>query len=258
MIGPQLLKRAGIAFSVAAHAAVVAWVIFGSGVRLFDPAPAEAITVDLVSPDEAKAPPGNGDGTTPEESKKDDAESQSIVPGSSAQATPDLPAQQSPPTEQAKEPAEEPIKEQVTKQATVQSPPPPPAIPRAEPDITEKYGTMFSLSDSGYTPTTTAAQIPEDAVSKFRAHLRTCAKLPENVSSGDDVRVVLRIGLLPSGNLSAAPALIEASASAKGPLLMQAAIKALQACQPYNMLPADKYPEWRVLNLPFTPQDFSG
>lgn len=252
MTGPQFLKRAGVAFSVAAHAAVVAWVIFGSGVRLFDPAPAEAITVDLITPDQAKVPHGNGDGTSPEQQKQAET-SQSIVPGSE-QTTTDLPAQ----TEH-QEAVEQTPKAQAPEQTAAQQPPPPrPApIPRAEPDITEKYGTMFSMSDSGYTPETTAAKIPQDAVAKFRAHLRTCAKLPENVSPGDDVRVVLRIGLLKTGNLATPPALIEASASAKGPLLMQAAIQALKACQPYDMLPADKYQEWQVLDLPFTPQDFA-
>ena len=62
----------------------------------------------------------------------------------------------------------------------------------------------------------------------------------------------------PDGTLAAAPMLIEASASAKGPLLMQNAIAALKACQPYAMLPADKYREWKVLDLTFTPQDFTG
>jgi hypothetical protein len=52
--------------------------------------------------------------------------------------------------------------------------------------------------------------------------------------------------------------LIEASASAKGPALMQSAIGALAACQPYAMLPADRYGEWKVLDLSFTPQDFGG
>jgi hypothetical protein len=59
------------------------------------------------------------------------------------------------------------------------------------------------------------------------------------------------------GKLAAEPVLIEASASAKGPLLMQSAISALQACQPYAMLPVDRYGEWKVLDLSFTPQDFS-
>ena len=56
---------------------------------------------------------------------------------------------------------------------------------------------------------------------------------------------------------AAEPILIEATASAKGPLLMQSAISALQACQPYGMLPVDRYGEWKVLDLSFTPQDFS-
>ena len=251
---PQFLRRAGIVFSVAAHAAAVAWVVFGSGIKLFDPAPAEAITVDLVTPDQAKLPTDHGSGNAPEQAEqaKQDEPAQSIVPGL------DQPAA-TPEAEQQKEPVKDPAEEQATERAAAEPVQPPPSaapIPRAEPDITEKYGTMFNMSDSGYTPETTAAKIPQDVVSKFRAHLRTCAKLPESVSPADDVRVVLRVGLLKTGNLATPPALIEASASAKGPLLMQAAIRALQACQPYDMLPADKYQEWQVLDLPFTPQDF--
>ena len=62
--------------------------------------------------------------------------------------------------------------------------------------------------------------------------------------------------MTPDGKLAAEPILIEASASAKGPALMQSAIAALEACQPYAMLPADRYGEWKVLDLSFTPQDF--
>jgi hypothetical protein len=64
--------------------------------------------------------------------------------------------------------------------------------------------------------------------------------------------------MTPEGKLAASPILIEASASAKGPALMQGAVTALQACQPYAMLPVDRYGEWKVLDLSFTPQDFSG
>ena len=63
--------------------------------------------------------------------------------------------------------------------------------------------------------------------------------------------------MTPDGRLAAEPVLIEASASMKGPLLMQSAISALQACQPYAMLPPDRYGEWKVLDLSFTPQDFA-
>ncbi|MEH2542992.1 MULTISPECIES: hypothetical protein [unclassified Bradyrhizobium] len=38
---------------------------------------------------------------------------------------------------------------------------------------------------------------------------------------------------------------------------MQGAIRALSACQPYAMLPVERYGEWQVLDLSFTPQDFT-
>jgi hypothetical protein len=77
------------------------------------------------------------------------------------------------------------------------------------------------------------------------------------LSPSDDVKVIMRVFITPQGRLATEPMLIEATASAKGPLLMQSAIKALEACQPYAMLPADRYGEWKVLDLSFTPQDFA-
>jgi hypothetical protein len=40
--------------------------------------------------------------------------------------------------------------------------------------------------------------------------------------------------------------------------LMQSAIRALRKCQPYNMLPPDKYKDWKTLDLSFTPHDMAG
>jgi hypothetical protein len=51
---------------------------------------------------------------------------------------------------------------------------------------------------------------------------------------------------------------VEGTATLKGLDLRQSAVDALQACQPYTMLPADRYGEWKVLDLSFTPQDFAG
>jgi hypothetical protein len=64
--------------------------------------------------------------------------------------------------------------------------------------------------------------------------------------------------MTPDGMLARPPILVEAPPSAKGPPLVQAAMKALEACQPYKMLPADKYEEWKVMDVPFTPRDFGG
>jgi len=106
-------------------------------------------------------------------------------------------------------------------------------------------------------PATQAVDIANNLVAEFRQHLRSCSKLPASLTSADDVRVKLRVLMTPEGRLAAEPILIEASASMKGPLLMQSAIRALSACQPYAMLPTDRYGEWKVLDLSFTPLDFS-
>jgi hypothetical protein len=68
--------------------------------------------------------------------------------------------------------------------------------------------------------------------------------------------VKLRVLMTPQARLAGEPILIEGTASMKGVELKQSAVQALAACQPYDMLPADRYGEWKVLDLSFTPQDF--
>ncbi len=72
------------------------------------------------------------------------------------------------------------------------------------------------------------------------------------------MRVVVRVSLRRDGSLAADPLLIEASASREGPLLLQTAVSALKDCQPFGFLPADKYREWRLLDLSFSPRDMAG
>ena len=136
-------------------------------------------------------------------------------------------------------------------------------MPTVEPDVTVKYGVALGLPTAGdYNgidpPAFETAKISAADVAALRRHLKSCSTLPPSVAATDKVRIVLRVQLSRDGRLMTEPALIEASASAKGPLLMQKAMDALQACQPYAMLPPDKYNDWKVLDLPFTPPDFVG
>jgi hypothetical protein len=132
----------------------------------------------------------------------------------------------------------------------------------AQPDLSVKYGVVLGLPqdeprDGFDAAATEKADVGDDSISQFRRHVKTCATLPKSIAPSDKVAVKLRVLMTPDGRLAAEPVLIEASASMKGPLLMQSAISALQACQPYTMLPADRYREWKVLDLSFTPQDFT-
>jgi hypothetical protein len=147
--------------------------------------------------------------------------------------------------------------------------PPSPVYAPAEPDLSIKYHVMLGLppdlpgqpqarsGDAFDDVASKAADIASSLVTEFRRHLKTCSKLPGSIAPSDKVRIVLRVFMTTEGRLATEPVLVEASATAKGPLLMQGAISALQACQPYAMLPADRYGEWKVLDLSFTPQDFA-
>ena len=159
---------------------------------------------------------------------------------------------------------------QEARQANAQPQPPStsplPAYRPPEPDLSIKYHVLLGLppdlpqakSGDFDAPASKTADIASSLITEFRRHLRTCSRLPESIAASDKVKVTLRVLMTPEGRLAAEPILIEASASTKGPALMQGAITALQACQPYAMLPAERYGEWKVLDLSFTPQDFSG
>ena len=106
-----------------------------------------------------------------------------------------------------------------------------------------------------------AAQLLKFAIRRnaaFRARVSSCSSLPAGIAPDEKIRIVLRVAFKPDGTLAARPQLIEASASPKGPALMQNAITALQKCQPYTMLPAEKYKEWKTIDLSFTPLNFPG
>jgi outer membrane biosynthesis protein TonB len=143
-------------------------------------------------------------------------------------------------------------------QPAPQSPPPAAdqAPPQPDPDITVKYGVILGLPGFGGAPASEQADVAKADIAAFHRHLKTCLKLPADVARNDDAMVKLRAMLSPDGRLVAEPTVIEVRRPAKAALLLQAARHALEACQPYSMLPADKYNEWKVLDLPFTPQDF--
>ena len=88
--------------------------------------------------------------------------------------------------------------------------------------------------------------------------MRKCWKLPAGLSPRATTRVVLRIYLRRDARLASDPVLIEASASRDGPVLLQTAMRAIKDCQPFGFLSPDKYGEWKILDLSFTPRDMAG
>jgi len=252
MLQPRLFRPSGMAFSIATHLTVLA-VGFGyAGVRPFQATPVEAIAVDIVPAEELKQ-------AAPESKPPLEIADRSTSEPAAPSTSKALPAQEDRSAQPEARQPELTAPGQAARQipaATIQ----PASWRPPDPDLTVKYQVNLGLparaGDDFDAPAFAAAKVSNDHIARFRERLKSCAVLPESVAPGDKVTIRLRANFLPDGRLASAPLLIEASASAKGPVLMQAAIHALEGCQPYAALPPDKYREWKVLDLSFTPQDF--
>ncbi len=260
----QEIIRSGVTASAIAHASVLVLVLFFTEVHPFGGVTAaEPITVDLVSPAEAEASPH------PEQSVQSESPAPPAVEPASSSSLPGSPPLAAPPPQKQAVPSPPSLDGQQNEVAR-QTPPTPPsaAFTPPEPDLSIKYHVMLGLpsiapvakSGSGDfdAPASEKAEVDSSLISEFRRHLKTCSKLPASIAPSDKITITLRAFMTPKGRLAMKPILIEASASDKGPALMQSAISALEVCQPYEMLPADRYGEWKVLDLSFTPQDFAG
>jgi outer membrane biosynthesis protein TonB len=264
-----------ITASAIAHVSLLTLLVLFSEVHPFGAVTAEQIPVEIVTPQDLaeKQLPAE---QPPAENKPEPAP----VPQPDFSLLDKPPADIAPPPAAPPEPAAQQQKQAVldTPRPAQSQPPSQPAAPAykpPEPDVSIKYQVLLGLppdlsalppppalaankgDDNFDGPATEAADIASTLIAAFRRHLKSCSKLPASLSGADDVKVKLRVLMTPDGRLAAEPILIEASASMKGPLLMQGAIRALQACQPYAMLPAERYGEWKVLDLNFTPQDFT-
>ena len=273
--------RTGATASVIAHLSLLALLVLLSEVRPLDSA-TEPVEVNIVTPSEIE----------PEQPKPAEPQftfptlSPTEQPAAPAPSAPPPPAQtpaapqaasapQQSPAPQAAQPdrraAAAPPKAEPPKAA---EPKPEPGSPsagyrQAEPDLSVKYNVLLGLppdlppptvapnkSDEGFDVSTVSADISSSIIAEFRRHLKSCSKLPASVQPSDHIRVKLRVFLTQDGRLAAEPAIGGGSANMKAIELLQNAIAGLKQCQPYRMLPADRYGEWKVLDLDFTPKDF--
>ncbi|WP_454627440.1 hypothetical protein [Bradyrhizobium cenepequi] len=254
--------------SAVAHLSVLALVLMLSEVHPFDVVASDSVPVDIVTPQDIEKKPEPTPSPSPSPSPSIDLSALQQPAVSPPPAPGPQPAASAPPPQSA--PAE-------SGSARPQAPATPAYTP-PEPDLSIKYHVQLGLppdlpltaapapapaarygakaDDDFDAPAVRTADLTPSVVAEFRRHLKTCSKLPASLKPSDDVKVTLRVFMTPEGRLADEPLLIEASASEKGPVLMRGAMSALEACQPYTMLPADRYGEWKALDLSFTPQDF--
>ena len=93
----------------------------------------------------------------------------------------------------------------------------------------------------------------DDWTAPFRQRVGACSKAPEGVDPHDKLNIKIRISFNRDGTLASSPRLLVPAPSAKQRAMMEMAVEALQTCQPFTMLPPDKYKQWKTMVLYVTP-----
>ena len=221
----------GLAVSSVVHILLVGTALFFSP-RLLHPAPATPVAVDLVTPDDLTAAKDAAqDKPHPSTTDKSDqfmkASPAAITAGLDALAFPPMP----PPSA-----------------ANTTSPTPAPAT-----QLADLLGMSKLAAVSGGTPSEYKADLTNDQIAGFAAHVQGCWTPPSDLVTNAKLTVFVRVRLRRDGNLAGDPEPLEGSASLQGVALLKSALATLQHCPAYRDLPADKYDEWRILDLRFSP-----
>ncbi len=130
-----------------------------------------------------------------------------------------------------------------------------PARPSTDPRWFDVMADLPAILPNSPAPKPT--KLPPEVMAMLRRHLHKCWSAPAGVNPSES-SVVIRVFLQPNGAFAREPMLMAARASSSGPLMVQAAMRALRQCAPYAFLPAQDYKEWKVLDLPFTAGGMSG
>jgi hypothetical protein len=279
------IMRVALIVSIILH---VLFMVF-SGHDLRATTHGEVINVDIVPANEIPTPvEETKPDKDPAEFKPEAAESKPETPVSEPSRE-RAPAEQRPAPEQAKKPSqlpppadESPTKESLTKpikqdaprtneRKPTQSPPDQTAAQPQSPGeqamsardmAPDRLAAILGLpSDAaGLSAPGGFGRAPErltkltEGVKELKAQLNKCFVLPPGVARTDRIKMIMRVELTRDGALARDPIVLDGAAPAIGYPMMLSAIRALRRCAPYH-LPADKYADWQMLEIDFSPDD---
>jgi outer membrane biosynthesis protein TonB len=168
---------------------------------------------------------------------------------------------------QMTQPQSQPPQPQLTQQASTPAPKPDvPSLPQGPTGPGSVPADMKRLADALSLPVEETGESGAareriakftEGVKEFKEQVRRCFKLPTGLPAGQQLQMVIRIALAPSGALARDPEMVAAKMSPLGPALRDSAINAVRQCAPYK-LPADKYQDWKVLDIDFSPDQMMG
>ncbi len=103
-----------------------------------------------------------------------------------------------------------------------------------------------------------SAQLSQSEIDALRKRLGECWNPPAGATNGAALKVVLRVLFKPDATVSTAPQLVAATASEFGPAMAESAKRAILTCQPFTMLRAEHYEQWKDIEITFDPREMFG
>ena len=269
MTATKRFNRHGLAISALGHVGILAVALFLARAASQEAVPPDAIQVEIITPKEM--PRYSGTPSTLRTSGTEQA-AQSQAPTAKTEQPPTNPSPPRPKDQhQAQRNAPPKPQEQETAPPQAKEPPLPPADaaqlamaqpnPAAEetPDTPDAAATAARLAalvggwhGGGFAlPPIDSPFVGYDFTAPFREVVSSCGALPPDggISPNENIIVRVRVFLNRDGTMAEAPQLLESNPSAKQQVLMQSFVSALQKCQPYTMLPQDRYKQWKMLDL---------
>jgi colicin import membrane protein len=128
-------------------------------------------------------------------------------------------------------------------------------------DPQRQYAAAQAVNDNTTLGVAAGAQSPllsQSEIDALRARISSCWSPPPGVDVNSKLYVVLRVLFKTDGTMSQEPVLVEGTASSLGPALAESAKRALLLCQPFTMLKAEHYDQWKDLELKFDPHELLG
>ena len=105
-------------------------------------------------------------------------------------------------------------------------------------------------------PPVDALQAAYDYTAAFRERVTDCSRQRSDFADDDKVTVKIRVSFNRDGSLAGVPRMVGPAPSAKQQALFERAVAALEKCQPYTMLPPERYKQWKTLVLDIFPMNF--
>ena len=276
MIRLKRYIRPGLVVSVGGHLAALIVRLFFVGANALHAPPPEAMVVEVVTPDELPRFEGT---PSARHSSGSETPSPSVGKGAVTQAPPPAPqpqqqAQQRPnPQREAKEAAAQNVPASEATQAELvraektepekqnpskaQSATEQPQHTLEQPNFAEAVAQYVALGGplgSGFAAPPVDTNVSDyDWTAPFRERVGSCSKKPEGVEPSDKVTIKIRISFKRDGTVASLPRLLAPAPSAKQQALMDSAVDALERCQPFTMLPPERYKQWKTMEVYVTP-----